>query len=161
MKNYLYPHVDIGIMEFRRLGYDKIPRKRWSGLDGIQPNGWDELAKDYSDFDGMEEMGDVSAKFEGYDDATACSFGFPVKVSLPHVMYDDFCQGRDNLQVLFGALVSYGYQIGKSVHEKDDKFLSLSAETYEIADEILNQKFMKMDSEKRKKLLKELGILFS
>jgi hypothetical protein len=76
-----------------------------------KPKGWAKLAKDYSDYDGMNEFdkGKAKKEFGGMDSGTAGSFPFEVRVSLAQVMYDDKCQGRKPLEVLIGAMVGHAY----------------------------------------------------
>jgi len=94
-------------------GIFKYIKKNWEGE--IKPKGYDKFMEGYSDFDGIDEI-DVKAlnkEFKGYNDATAGSFGFHIKTTLPHVAYDDACQGRKPLEVLMGACLSHGMIIGE------------------------------------------------
>ena len=90
----------------------------WEGTGKLKPKGYAKLAENYTDFDGMYEWEEnekqaQEEKFNAYDDATAGSFNFVGKVSLPHVVYDDIDQGRNPLMTLIGACVSYGFMRGE------------------------------------------------
>jgi hypothetical protein len=96
----------------------------WDGLEKIQPKGYDDFIKDYEDFQGMDEW-EAHAKpkqeaiFNGFNDASAGSFNFIAKTSLPHVAYDDLGQARSPLQTLIGACVSYGWACGEVYGKKE------------------------------------------
>lgn len=92
-------------------------RKHWDNLD-CRPKGYAEFTEDYEDYSGMEEWDRderpaQEKAFKGFDDATAGSFNFVAKTALPHVAYDDLYQGRDPLNVLIGACMSYGFAMGE------------------------------------------------
>lgn len=79
---------------------------KYPDLAKARPLGWDELAKNYSDFDGQEEYDprpDVEL-FEGSRVEGACSGNFVYRTALPYVMYDEKCQGRKASAVLVGAV---------------------------------------------------------
>lgn len=82
---------------------------KYPDLARAKPLGWDELEKDYVDFGGQEKFDSKAARnmFKGADTATAGSDAFPIRVGLPHVMYDDKCQGRRAPRVLVGAIFSH------------------------------------------------------
>ena len=82
----------------------------------LKPKGWKEMAKDYNDYDGMEELDEKSLKesFKGMHFSTAVSFPFEVAVSLPHVMYDSKCQGRKPLEALIGAVLAHAYSVSEN-----------------------------------------------
>lgn len=75
----------------------------------LKPKGWSELAKNYSEYDGMEEFDDQKAKeeFKGTQFELASSYSFEIRIALPHVMYDDKEQGRKPLEVLVGAVLGH------------------------------------------------------
>lgn len=78
-------------------------------LGGARPLGWEALAKDYCDFDGMAEF-DQQAAAAGFDGADATTVGAGNLVSrtaLPYVMYDEMCQGRKAYTVLVGAIFAH------------------------------------------------------
>ena len=74
----------------------------------LKPQGWEELAQNYSDHDGMgEDKYEIIKKsFKGRVLPVNGTPLFEISVSLPHVMYDDKCQGRKPIEVLVGAIVS-------------------------------------------------------
>lgn len=76
-----------------------------------RPKNWNKLAKDYIDYDGMSELDsrELHKLFNGMDSGTAGAPSFEVRTALPHVMYDDKCQGRKPLEVLVGAMVGHSY----------------------------------------------------
>jgi hypothetical protein len=76
-----------------------------------RPKNWNSMAKNYCDFDGMKDLDSSSLKnlFGGMDSQTAGSYSFEIRTSLPHVMYDDKCQGRKPLEVLIGAMIGHSY----------------------------------------------------
>jgi hypothetical protein len=84
-------------------------RKEYPELAKARPLGWDELAKDYSDFDGMESFDHKAnaASFKGADTSTAGSGDFAMRTALPYVMYDETCQGRKAAAVLVGAIFAH------------------------------------------------------
>lgn len=77
----------------------------------VRPKNWHKLAKNYSDYDGIQELNSDYLKqlFGGMNSATAGSSSFEIRTSLPYVMYDDKCQGRKPLEVLIGAIVGHAY----------------------------------------------------
>lgn len=92
--------------------------KHWEGVKNVKPKGYDKLAKNYTDFDGIDEWEEnkkVSQEktFKAFNDSTAGDFNFVDKVSLPHVVYNDLDQGRSPLMTLVGACVSYGFMRGE------------------------------------------------
>lgn len=76
-----------------------------------RPKNWTKLAKNYVDFDGMDELNSLELHklFTGMNSGTAGAPSFEVRTSLPHVMYDDKCQGRKPLEVLVGAMLGHSY----------------------------------------------------
>lgn len=88
-------------------------------LDNLKPKGYDEFLKDYDDYEGMEEL-DCNAleeEFEGIDASECRSHSLPVRLSLPHVAYDDTNQGRNPLRVLVGTIYSQGLGIHQEVND--------------------------------------------
>jgi len=83
-------HLDVVELLVRRL------RLRYPGVQSLRPFGYESFTTDYSDYQGQEEL-DIQAvrdEFKGHDVTTGRSFEFPVRLQLPHVAYDDICQGR-------------------------------------------------------------------
>ena len=52
---------------------------------------------------------------------TAGSPSFEVRVALPHVIYDDKCQGRKPLETLVGAILGHAYVMAE--HNNSSKML--------------------------------------
>jgi len=88
-----------------------------------QPKGYAAYLKDYRDYQGMEDLDEEALlkSFEGHDGAGTVSLPFVLQVSLPHVAYDDKNQGRRPLDVLIGAILSYGMLLGKRMAEVDTR----------------------------------------
>lgn len=86
-------------------------KRDFPNVNKLKPKGWSKLSKGYNDYDGMDELDSVSLKdsFKGMNSLTASSYPFEIRVSLPHVMYDDKCQGRKPLEVLVGAVLGHAY----------------------------------------------------
>lgn len=84
-----------------------------------KPTGYDEYRKTYQDFQGQEDLDEEALlkSFDGHDGAGTCSLPFPMRVSLPHVAYDDCCQGRKPLETLVGSILGYGMFLGMRVAE--------------------------------------------
>lgn len=81
------------------------------------PKGYAKYRKGYQDYDGMEELDEKALmnSFKGHDDSGTLSPPFPVRVSLPHVTYDDTCQGRPPLETLIGAILGHGMLLGMRI----------------------------------------------
>lgn len=99
-----------------RWDYEKVvnaihreARTQYLQLDSAKPLLWDALAKNYIDFDGMEDFDHkaATASFNGADTSTAGAGDFVTRTALPHVMYDETCQGRKAASVLVGAVFAH------------------------------------------------------
>lgn len=89
----------------------------FDGLSNARPKGWDALAKDYTDFDGMSEYNPADARaFEGANTASAGADGFSGRIALPYVMYDEFCQGRKASRVLVSSAYAHFLQIAQHLN---------------------------------------------
>jgi hypothetical protein len=85
------------------------------------PKGYKAFCDDYTDFKGQgEDETALYEEFKGHGDGGTCSFGFPTRVSLPHVAYDDICQGRNPLNTLIGAVMAYGMIYGQRYEEVNE-----------------------------------------
>ena len=128
-------------------------KARWEGLSRLKPKGYKEFCKDYEDYQGMEDesLEDDVKKFKSFDDGTASSFSFPIKVSLPHVAYDDICQGRKPFEVLLSAFMSHGHARGK-VFGKHDAINSLKSKLSYVMNCTMMNEF-KNESEQTKEVL--------
>lgn len=96
---------------------------RWSGLEDVKPHGYDKFIEDYTDFDGMDEWETnerikEEEAFAGFDDEGVGSFNFVRNVAIPSIAYDDICQGREPLRMLFSAIMSYGFAKGQLYGEE-------------------------------------------
>lgn len=82
-------------------------------VNKLKPLGWRELEKDYTDFKGIDDfnINVENSKFNGFKDNFSKSLSFVRKVSLPHVMYDDKCQGRNALMSLVSGIYTQAYDI--------------------------------------------------
>ena len=88
-------------------------------LANVRPHGWDKLAENYVDFDGMDEYDQTDeAKFEGANTESAGAPGFPGRIALPYVMYDDRCQGRPAPYVLVSAAYGHFLSIVKHMNTR-------------------------------------------
>jgi len=87
-------------------------RKHWDC--NVKPKGYKEFIEDYEDFDGMEETDFDGLKndFKGFNDATAATPSFPIKITLANTAYNDINQGRDTLDTLLGAVLGHGMMVG-------------------------------------------------
>lgn len=76
-----------------------------------RPINYKNFAKDYEDYKGMSELNSQELKklFGGMHSGTATSNSFEKRTALPHVMYDDKCQGRKPIVTLVGAMVGHAY----------------------------------------------------
>ena len=95
-------------------------KKSWNV--SARPKGYNEFIKDYKDFKGQEELDETEMlkEFDGCDDSGARSFPFPIRISTPHVAYDDICQGRKPLETLIGAIFGYGIAYGQRYEQVGD-----------------------------------------
>jgi hypothetical protein len=86
------------------------------------PKGYKEFRKNYNDFQGMEELDEkaLQKRFKGHGDGSVCTPGFVVRISLPHVVYDNNCQGRPPLETLLGAVLAHGMILGERIAEIDE-----------------------------------------
>jgi len=77
-----------------------------------EPKGYQQYRDQYEEYD---DMGDEKfyLDFDGLLDTSAGASPINDKLSIPNVAYDDTQQGRDPLQTLIGAILSYGIAIGK------------------------------------------------
>jgi hypothetical protein len=87
----------------------------------LLPQGWKKLAKNYNDYDGMEEYAlehsqNDANEFKGVDSNSASAAGYPGRIALPHVMYGDKCQGRKPLEELVGAVLGHAYFVSLHNH---------------------------------------------
>jgi len=101
--------------------------KKYWNLGRPAPKGYQKFRKNYEDFAGMtpENEKEATENFDGLDDATAGSFCFPIKMSLPHIAYDDVGQGRRPLRMLIAGIFSYGIGYGQKVEA-----ISTSSDTH-------------------------------
>lgn len=92
-------------------------RETWEG--NLLPKGYEEYLEDYEEYKGMGTRNERKAKnaFNGVSD-DGVSYPFPVRISKPHVAYDDREQGRDPLETLVGAIFAYGLIIGDARTKK-------------------------------------------
>lgn len=115
--------VDVQTKNYANWDYEKVVtdimrkiKKQYSTVNDIKPIGWDEFAKNYKDYKGMETLDfqKLKKEFGGYKFNTGGALSFEVRTSLPHVMYDDKNQGRNPLEVLIGAMVTHAYSISNN-----------------------------------------------
>jgi hypothetical protein len=85
----------------------------------VFPKGYNKLRKNYQDFDGMKDYNyeKLNKAFKGLDNSTAGSFALPTQLSVPHVVYDECCQGRDKIESLLGSVFSYAFLCGAKYQE--------------------------------------------
>ncbi len=108
----------------------KCIRENWNVKD-LKPNGYDKYLEKYSEYDISEQP-----EFDGLLDVTPHSPCFPGKISLSSVAYGDTQEGRDPLEELVGALVSYGLSVGRRYEQlegKDDYFIQSIKEFFDDA----------------------------
>lgn len=123
---------------------EKFIKTRWNGIRNFKPKGWAKLAKDYTDFDGMQEYCDSGQAekdaddFDGLNISSAGAFGFTSRVSLPHTMYDKFGQGRSPLAVFIGAVLGYGMRMGMLRGKEEATTAIVAKMSYSMIDKILD-----------------------
>jgi len=110
------------IKNFNELDYSKhaeilvkFIKKNWD-IGKPAPKGYKEFLKNKeSDYEGMEELDEekIMKSFKGFDDSSAGSNAFPIRMSLPHIAYDDTEQGRDPLTMLVSCILTYGMKYGQ------------------------------------------------
>lgn len=109
MKKELYNCTEEDLSDFEKLVKPLIEyiRSNWNVKD-LKPKNYDSFTEDYTDYDGMDEL---NIEFDGVLDDTPCGHSFPVSCSLPHVAYNEICQGRDPLTTLIYSAVSFGMSV--------------------------------------------------
>lgn len=85
----------------------------------VKPKGYDELKKDYNDFDGMEEDNpeEIVKDFNGFDTSGATCFSFPEQLTASQVVYGEVCQGRSPIHSIVSAVFSYAFSCGAKYQE--------------------------------------------
>lgn len=142
MKDFPKKSKDLPDFEETCVSIEKFIKTRWRGIKNFKPKGWDNLRKDYIDFDGQEEYCDSGQDkkdketFTGLNTETAGGFGLTTNVALPYVMYNDICQGRSPLQSFIGAILSYGMQKGMLYGKDKAKEDTVREMVYKMSDKI-------------------------
>lgn len=141
----------------------KFIKEHW--ILRARPKGYDKFCEDYSDFKGMEELDEkkLMDSFEGHDAGGTTSFPFPMRISLPHVAYDDICQGREPIWILIGSIFAYGMLYGEryeQIYENSEMnsritFIEHCIDFLRYREEGLIEEDL-AESELRKQKLKEL-----
>lgn len=90
-------------------GLSSSIRKNFPWVSDLKPSGWDDLAKNYDDFDGMQEWDKKGedALFDGHCSDGVRSDGLVGSLSLPSVMYNHFGQGRNPTRSLVSGIFSH------------------------------------------------------
>ena len=83
-------------------------RKKWN-WKGLKPKNYKKYLANYQDYQDMEDL--EIKDFEGALNNNVMSLTFPEQTSICHVAYDDTNQGRDPLNVLISASVTYGMSV--------------------------------------------------
>lgn len=119
-------------------------KKDFPFVTKARPKGYKNMAKDYEDYQGMSELNgrELKSLFGGMHSGTAASHSFEVRTALPHVMYDDKCQGRKPIIVLVGAIVGHAYLL----NEKNNGYNMLQ-EWVELTNKIKEQPGENIDFE--------------
>jgi len=80
---------------------------------------YSEFIKDYQDFKGQEDLDEkaILKLFDGCDNTGVGSFSFPISISIPHIAYNDICQGISPLHTIIGAVFGYGIAYGMRMEE--------------------------------------------
>ena len=91
----------------------KYIKKTWKC--NVRPKGYKKFLVGYEDYDGMEELeyNKIEKDFKGFNDATAASPSFPIKIALPHTAYNATNQSRNPLRTLIAAILGHGMIIGE------------------------------------------------
>lgn len=91
--------------------------KEIENLDNIKPVGWDELKKDYKDFQGMEEYCEKQQRLDEMDFAghrfDVIAPSYPSRIACPYVMYDEVCQNRKAYFSLIGSIFAQGLSVAE------------------------------------------------
>lgn len=141
MKNNVKKVTDNELNSFEKIAnslYDYI-KLTWDV--NVNPKGYKEFMDSYEEGKGYDEVDNekIQKEFNGINDTTVCSPPFPFKIEISNVAYDDKEQGRNPLQVLIGAILSYGMTIGeertkrklKKEFEDKVKFLKMAMKNLE------------------------------
>jgi hypothetical protein len=125
----------------------------------VKPNGYDELKKDYQDFDGMEEFDptEMLKFFKGFDSESASSLSFPEQLSAPQILYGECCQGRSPLHSLVSAVFSYAFQCGAKYQEL--KYVDSFESTLELQEKLNELPEAETPENQIKELKREIGYL--
>lgn len=86
------------------------------------PKGYAEFMKNYTDYQGMEELPEeeLIKSFDGCGDGSISTSGLPIRLTREHVGYEDHNQVNGGpLEVLIGALLTHGLVIGQRMGEVD------------------------------------------
>lgn len=106
----------------------KYIRKFWN-WKGLKPKGYKEFKANYSDYD-QDELAIMRAeRFDGINDASSCGFSFPFATARHNVCYNDVNQGRDPLNCLIAASVSFGMVIQE---ERDKRKIERDREKHNL-----------------------------
>jgi hypothetical protein len=82
--------------------------QRYENLSKARPIGWDELAENYVEYSGMSDYDAADEKlFEGADSQADGGHGFPHRIALPYVLYDELDQGNRAAKVLVWAAYAH------------------------------------------------------
>lgn len=93
------------------------------GLAGLFPLGYAEFTQNYRDYAGMSDLDEthLTDQFDGHDASSAGAMELPIRLSLPHVAYDDHAQGRPPEEVLLNTIFSQG--LGLRTYNNTVEFL--------------------------------------
>lgn len=128
----------------------------FSDLENIHPKGWEKLSENYNDYDGMDndELYNTTSLFKGTNSNTAGAPSFEIRVSLPHVMYDDKEQGRSPLETLVGSMLGHAYFISENNNGK-----KIQKEWIDLYTKLTNSKSDTLEFEFKEPLNKALEFL--
>jgi hypothetical protein len=77
-------------------------------LSKARPKGWEKLAENYVEYSGMSDYDAADEKlFDGADSQADGAHGYPHRIALPYVMYDEFEQGHRAAKVLVSAAYAH------------------------------------------------------
>lgn len=77
-------------------------------LSKALPMGWGKLAENYVEYSGMSDYDAADEKlFEGADSQADGAHGYPHRIALPYVLYDEFEQGNRAAKVLVWAAYAH------------------------------------------------------
>lgn len=85
----------------------------FSGASEIFPKGYEAFTADYHEQKGILDLDEASLKdlFDGHDTTFSMANELPIRLSLPHIAFDDLDQGRPPMKMLLMTLFAQGSEL--------------------------------------------------